>query len=112
WKTGMWAWILHRATGIGITIYLAMHVWVVSSLQNPERFDRVMAFVNQPLFKFLEIGLLAAVLYHALNGIRVIIIDWMGGTRVQARLFWISITVFIIVFTAGSVTFLQHAFGH
>ncbi|MBL7191173.1 succinate dehydrogenase, cytochrome b556 subunit, partial [bacterium] len=45
WKTGMWAWILHRATGIGITIYLAMHVWVVSSLQNPERFDRVMAFV-------------------------------------------------------------------
>jgi len=111
WKTGMWAWILHRASGIGLAIYLPMHIYVVSSLHDPAKFDKVMAFVNQPLFKLAEIALLGAVIYHGLNGVRVLIIDWFGGTRVHARVFWSLMIIGLVIFTAGAYAFIQHAFG-
>lgn len=111
WKTGMCAWILHRATGIGLAIYLPLHIYVTSSLHSPEKFDQVMGFLNLPFFKLVEIALLGAVLYHALNGVRILIIDWFGGTRVQAQMFWILMAVGLVAFIFGAAAFIQHAFG-
>jgi len=111
-KTGMFAWILHRATGIGLAIYLPMHIYVTSSLQDPAKFDKTMAFLNQPLFKLVEIALLGAVIFHSLNGIRILIIDWFGGTRQQAKWFYALMAVGVVLFIAGGYAFFQHVFGH
>ena len=47
----------------------------------------------------MEIGLVVAVLYHALNGIRVILIDfWQKGPRYQRQMLWVVIGVFLAVF--------------
>ncbi len=111
-KTGMFAWILHRVTGIGLAIYLPMHIYATSSLQDPAKFDQVMAFLNQPLFKIAEIALLGAVIFHSLNGVRILIIDWFGGTRVHAKWFYGLMAVGMVLFIAGSYGFIQHAIGH
>ena len=109
WKTGMWAFVFHRVTGIALSAYIIMHIYVVSSLYKPENFDKVMAFLNQPLFKLAEIGLLAAVIYHGLNGVRVFLIDFCHGTKKQATIFWILAAVGAVIFIAGAFPFLHHA---
>jgi succinate dehydrogenase / fumarate reductase cytochrome b subunit len=108
WKTGMWAFVLHRATGIGLSVYLIMHIMVVSSLHDAKNFDVVMAFLNQPLFKLLEIGLLFAVIYHALNGVRVFLIDFCNMTKSHTRVWWILAIIGLIIFAFGAYPFLHH----
>lgn len=82
WQTGMIAWMLHRLTGLALVFYIILHIWVVSSLQMGQgAFEATMSTVSVPLFRFLEIGLLFCVIYHALNGIRLIAIDFFGATE-------------------------------
>jgi succinate dehydrogenase / fumarate reductase, cytochrome b subunit len=90
-RTGTWAFVLHRLSGLGLLAYLPLHIWVTGSLVGRTgEFDRYMAFLDRPLFHFLEWGLFGVVLYHALNGLRVIALDagWWAGLPGQKRLFW------------------------
>ncbi|MEW6045854.1 MAG: succinate dehydrogenase, cytochrome b556 subunit [Bacillota bacterium] len=66
--------ILHRVAGLGLVLYLPLHVWVTSSrLQGPEVWARTMAALSSPLFRFGEFLVLAAFVFHALNGIRLLL---------------------------------------
>jgi succinate dehydrogenase / fumarate reductase, cytochrome b subunit len=107
-KTGMLAWIMHRITGVALAVYLPMHIWVTSNLQNPEKFDKVMAILNLPLFKLAEIALLGAVIYHTINGARIIMIDWFGKTRQHSQIFWSLMVVAGILFVSGGIAFIMH----
>jgi succinate dehydrogenase / fumarate reductase cytochrome b subunit len=109
-KTGMIAWLLHRISGAALAFYLPLHIYVTSSMHDPAKFDKVMAFVNQPLFKIAEVALLGAVVYHALNGFRVLIIDWFGGTKIHSKVFYILVVVGAIIFVAGAIPLLLHAY--
>ena len=86
--TGMWAWILHRVTGIGLVFYILLHTFLMSvSLQRgPEAFDITLSLLMaNPLFELLDALLLAAVLYHSFNGIRVLLFDMGVGISVSAQ---------------------------
>jgi len=116
WHLGYVAWILNRVTGIAITAYLAIHIWVIHHLtQGPEGFDKVMGFVQQPLFKLGEIGLLGIILYHAMNGIRILIVEWGRGALYQKKLFWWVMAIGVALFIFGAYPILLSAFhggGH
>jgi succinate dehydrogenase / fumarate reductase cytochrome b subunit len=103
--SGMVAWVIQRVTGLLLLVYLLLHVRTVSKLsEGPEAFDAAIATFRSPLFRLLEIGLLATVILHALNGIRITLIDLgVGGDR-QRHLFWaLAIGVGAIVFLAGAI---------
>ena len=108
-KTGMIAWILFRASGLALVVYIAMHIMVISSLHDPDAFDKTMAFLGSWQFRFLEIGLFAVVIYHALNGVRILIIDFANGSLYQAKLFWALAVVGLILFAAGVYPIVSHA---
>ncbi|MGH2829849.1 MAG: succinate dehydrogenase, cytochrome b556 subunit [Actinomycetota bacterium] len=74
--TGQWSWAVHRITGIAVFLFLLAHI-VDTALVGfgPEFYNRVVAVYHNPLIRLLEIGLAATVLFHALNGLRVIAID-------------------------------------
>ena len=110
WKTGMFAWVLFRLTGLALVGYLAMHIMVISNLHDPDKFDAAMSFLGSWKFRMLELGLFFAVLYHALNGIRVFIVDFFNGSLYQAKLFWALAVVGVILFAAGAYPILSHAF--
>ena len=108
-KTGMFAWIIFRITGLALVVYLFMHIHVIGNLYNPAKFDQTMSFLGSPLFRILELGLLAAIIIHAMNGVRIFIVDFGKGALVQAKLFWILFLVGVILFVAGSYPMIQHA---
>ncbi len=109
WQTGAIAWVLHRLTGLFLTFYLTLHVWVIHNLtKGPEGFNEVMGFLGSPIFKLGEIGILFAILYHAFNGIRILIIDFGKGARYQKQLFWGLMAVASVIFlVAGSQLFMD-----
>ena len=83
---GAWAWVLHRISGAAIFFFLFVHVLDTVLLRvSPQAYNEVVEIYKTPLVGLLEAGLVAAVLYHALNGIRVIVIDfWSAGGAVSA----------------------------
>ncbi len=86
---GAWAWMLHRISGVVIALYGVTHVVVISfTLGGGQAFDRIMELFQNPVFLSLELLLLGAVLYHMLNGVRIILFDLGVGIRRQKPLFW------------------------
>ena len=74
---GQWSWVLHRLTGVGVVLFLALHVIDTSwAVFYPELYVRAIAAYQSPLFTLGEFGLVFAVVYHAFNGIRIVIFDY------------------------------------
>jgi succinate dehydrogenase / fumarate reductase cytochrome b subunit len=87
---GMWSWVLHRITGATIFFFLFVHVLDTALVRvSPQAYNEVVDTYKTPVVGLMEVGLVAAVLYHALNGIRVILIDfWQHGPRYQRVMLW------------------------
>lgn len=100
---GMWSWVLHRISGAAIFFFLFVHVVDTALVRvSPEAYNAVIETYKTPIIGLMEIGLVAAVLYHALNGIRVILIDfWVKGVRYQRQMLWVVAGVFIAVMIAS-----------
>jgi len=104
-KVGMWSWVLHRITGVAIFFFLLVHVLDTSLVRlSPNDYNAVIDSYKQPIMGIGELGLIAAILFHALNGIRVILIDfWRKGAKYQNVMFWIVIGLAVVLF-AGFAT--------
>ena len=100
---GMWSWVLHRITGATIFFFLFVHVLDTALVRvSPEAYNEVVNTYKTPIIGLMEVGLVAAVLYHALNGIRVILIDfWQHGPKYQRLMLWIIAGIWIAVFTGA-----------
>ncbi|MGA0946327.1 MAG: succinate dehydrogenase, cytochrome b556 subunit, partial [Candidatus Nanopelagicales bacterium] len=73
----MWSWVAQRITGIAVFFFLYVHVLDTALVRvSPEAYDIVIATYKTPIVNLLEVGLVGAVLYHALNGLRVIAVDF------------------------------------
>ncbi len=93
-NAGNFSYWAHRITGIGLSIYLLLHVYVLSSaISGPEKFTQRMQDVQNPLFALLEILLLAGVFFHMLNGLRITLVDFFGWTR-HHKLFLVLAVIF------------------
>ena len=89
-NAGMWTWLLHRVTGLGILAFLIIHVADTAIVvYNPEFYDHTLDIYRSPLFRVAELAIFFAVVYHALNGLRIIIQDfWPIAMMHQRRLAW------------------------
>src|SRR6201995_2014427 len=102
---GMWSWVLHRITGATIFFFLFVHVLDAAMLRvSPQTYDAVVGDYKTPLVGLMEYGLIAAVLFHGLNGIRIILIDfWSQGPRHQRLMLWIIGVVFLLLMVPSGV---------
>ncbi|WP_076198078.1 succinate dehydrogenase, cytochrome b556 subunit [Mycobacterium sp. GA-1841] len=100
---GMWSWVLHRITGATIFFFLFVHVLDTALVRvSPQAYNEVIETYKTPIVGLMEMGLVAAVLFHALNGIRVILIDfWQQGPRYQRQMLAIAVGVFAVVLIAA-----------
>ncbi|HEY7738137.1 MAG TPA: succinate dehydrogenase, cytochrome b556 subunit [Candidatus Limnocylindria bacterium] len=72
------AWFGHRLSGIGVLLYLFMHIVETSTvLLGPEVYDTTLGFFRNPVLRAGEILLMAALVYHSLNGLKIILIDFV-----------------------------------
>ncbi len=106
YRTGMWAWTLHRISGLALSAYLIVHIIVISSsARGPSgvNFNSLLATLTQPFFLVLDLLLWAAVLYHTLNGIRVLLFDAGIGVRRQKEIFWGLMAIAVLAWVGGIV---------
>ena len=75
-KSGQWAFVTHRVTGFLVFFFLLLHIVDVSLITRPELYDEVHAVYGNVLLRLFEVGLLAALLFHSLNGLRIVIVDF------------------------------------
>jgi succinate dehydrogenase / fumarate reductase cytochrome b subunit len=109
--TGFFSFVLRRFTGVVLVLYLFMHIWVIGSInQGPAAFDARLAVVQHPLFKLGEVALLAAVVYHALDGIRLLMVNWFGVTNYRKSLFYAVLAVAVILVIAGGIPMIMFMF--
>jgi succinate dehydrogenase / fumarate reductase cytochrome b subunit len=76
WGYERYLYTLHRVTGVGLVAYFVLHIVVTSSRAlGPEAWDRAMGAVSGPVFTIGEYLVFAAFAFHAVNGIRLAIIE-------------------------------------
>ena len=79
-KSGQWAFVLHRITGFLVFFFLLLHIVDVSLINiDTDLYDEVHALYGNVLLRLFEVGLLLGLLFHALNGIRIVLIDFFPG---------------------------------
>ncbi|NLT68756.1 MAG: hypothetical protein GXX84_19360 [Acidobacteria bacterium] len=75
-----YAYAFHRLTGLGILAYFIMHIFVTGMrVGGQEEWERTMAFFNAPVFKAGEFLVFLAFIFHAVNGIRLVIVELACG---------------------------------
>lgn len=110
-STGFISFFLRRLTGVALVIYLFLHMWVIgSALQGAEVFDARLNLVQTPFFKLMEIALLAAVVYHAFDGIRLLVVHWFNVTDYRKSLFYAAFAISAILVIAGGIPILLFMF--
>lgn len=99
WHAGYVAWLLNRVTGVLITLYLVLHVWVIHNLAHgQQQYTRVMTFLNSPFFVLMELGLIGVVLYHMMNGIRIVLADFAGVVKPHKTVFWLAMGLGVVLY--------------
>jgi len=101
---GMWSWVAHRITGVLTFFFLFAHVLDTALVRvSPEAYNEIIETYKNPLVNLMEVGLVAAVLYHALNGIRIMLVDfWAKGARYQRQMLWVLLGVWLVVMIPGT----------
>ncbi len=120
WGIERYAYILHRLTGLGILCYFSMHI-VVTSLRAWGIYLWVEGgFFHQPIFKVGEFLVFAAFAYHAMNGIRLVLVElgfavgktiepvypYKTSLNVQRPLLIVMMVLAAILLAAGGYEFL------
>ena len=100
---GQWAWIAHRVAGAAIFLFLLVHIADTALIGwGPNLYNKFVAFYRHPVFRIGEAFLAAAVLFHALNGVRIMTIDfWEGGSAAQKKLLYVVATLFLAILLPG-----------
>jgi succinate dehydrogenase cytochrome b556 subunit len=109
---GQWAWALHRLTGLAIVAFLLVHILDILLLPlAPVLYDRTIASYASPYLIPMEVALVAAILYHAFNGVRLMLIEF--GSRSlklrQAGLFFGVLATTAILLLPSIVVLLRAA---
>lgn len=109
-SSGFISFLLRRITGVALVIYLFVHMWVIGSVNaGPDAFDARLAMVQTTPFKLFEIALLAAVVYHSFDGIRLLIVHYWDVTEYRKSLFYAAFAISVLLTIAGGIPILLFA---
>ena len=111
---GMWSWVLHRITGVAIFFFLLVHILDTALIRvSPEAYNAVMSTYKTPIMGLGEVALVGAIAFHAINGLRIILVDyWSKGAKYQRTMFWCVIAVWVVVMAGFTPRHLINVFSH
>ncbi|WP_323960736.1 succinate dehydrogenase, cytochrome b556 subunit [Arthrobacter sp. JZ12] len=112
-REGQWSWVAHRITGVVIFFFLLVHVLDTSLVRvSPEAYDVVIESYKNPLMGLGELGLVGAIVFHAFNGLRVVLVDfWKKGPRYHRQMLWAVIGLWAVTMIGFSIRHLSVVFG-
>ena len=98
WQTGATAWLLHRITGAAVGIYLLLHILGQFDMKYGGGLEGLRRFLSA---KVIAVILLVFLIYHTLNGVRELIVDFGQGALYHKKLFWVMMGIGLVLFIAG-----------
>jgi len=102
WQTGATAWLIHRITGAAVGIYLLLHILGQFGMKYDQKgLEGLRDFLST---KALVVILLVFLIYHALNGVRELIIDFGSGALYHKKLFWVMMIIGIVIYVVSLST--------
>jgi len=109
----MWMWLLHRISGVVLALYGIAHIVIISlaRMAGPGTFNRVMETLGSPVILALDLLLVWAVLFHAFNGVRILLLDVGVGIRAHKGLFWGMMAVAVALLLVGIVLWAPYILG-
>ncbi len=112
-QSGMWSWLLHRIAGLGILLFLLVHIVDISLLNfGPDVYNEGIALFGTGIIRVISLTLIAGVLFHAFNGVRIMLIDfWPKGVKYQGAMFGIVMVITILGFLGMGWFILAPIFG-
>lgn len=116
-KEGHWSFLLHRLTGLGVVLFLAIHIVDTSFVYFfPHLYEEVIELYRSTLFGLGEIGLVFALFYHGVNGIRIAYLDIWKPTswtiESERRSALIALIVTLVLFIPSAVWMLRNLLIH
>lgn len=91
---GQYSWLMHRVTGVALILFLFAHVIDTAVVGwGPVAYNRVVSVYENPVVRMLELGLVAAVLYHSFNGIKILLLDFSPRLATHIRAMGIATVV-------------------
>jgi succinate dehydrogenase / fumarate reductase, cytochrome b subunit len=111
---GQWSWVAHRVTGVGIIAFLFGHIVDTFAIGfGPELYNETVSLYKQWWFTPAEVVLIGAVIYHALNGLRIILFDFYPGLAMKQKTFaYAELVLFVAAFVPAAFFMLVNAYEH
>lgn len=95
------AFIIHRVTGLIILLYLIVHLGALTQIITGH-YSSFLSTVESPPFIALDILLFLAIIYHGMNGIRLIFSELGIGTRKNKLFFYVMMGIGLIIWIAAA----------
>jgi len=80
----------HRLSGVLLVIFMGFHIFTLSFLATPGAYADKMKIYQMPFLEFLEWALAIPVIFHALNGGRLILYESFRCRRDDVLLKWVT----------------------
>jgi len=94
-RGGMWSWLFQRITAVLLIVCLAIHLTLTHIANIGElNMDNIGARLANHGLTAVDIILLAAGVYHALNGLRMVLMDYWFTSRVRAL--WLTVGLWVV----------------
>lgn len=100
-RSGQWAFVTHRITGFMVFFFLLLHIVDVSLISRPELYDEVHELYGNVVLRLFEVGLLFGLVFHSLNGLRVVMIDFFPGSIRNEKALFRAVMVLTAVLTVA-----------
>ena len=112
-QSGQWSGLLHRWTGIAVLLFLLIHIVDITLIGfGAKTYNDALNIFDTAPARIMSIGLIGAVLYHAFNGVRIIIIDfWPAGHKYQRQMFYAVLVATILCFVPMAYFVAAPIFG-
>jgi fumarate reductase subunit D len=82
-----WAFMLHRVSGILLTLFLPLHFWALGhALGGAARLESFLIWTDQPLVKASEVAVVTLLAAHLAGGLRLLMLEFLAWRDWQQRL--------------------------
>lgn len=108
-RSGQWAFLGHRISGVLVFLFLLLHIVDVSLINlSPDLYDEVHELYGNVLLRLFEVGLLFALLFHSFNGIRIVMVDvFPGAVRRERRLLSVVVLLTLVAGIPGGYVIMK-----
>ena len=112
-RSGQWAFVGHRVSGVLVFLFLLLHIVDVSLINiSAEVYDEVHQLYGNVVLRVFEVGLLFALLFHSLNGLRIVALDFFPGAVRQERRLLSVVTILTVAIGVPCAYVILEPFIH